>query len=203
MPSTPSQLAAIILAAGTSTRMGDVNKLLLPLNGQPIIRRVVRTVTEAPVRDVLVVTGHEAVRVREACTGIEAATFVQNDAYATGMASSIRTGVAATLADATGFLIVLGDLPLLSPDTLAQLRTAFTSATSDAIVCPTTDERRGHPVLFGAPYREALLQLEGDTGARPILHAHADRIIDVPVSDPGIFRDVDTPDAYNALRDAE
>lgn len=194
-----SHVTAIVLAAGQSQRMGDANKLLLPVQGIPMIRRVVDTVESAPVEDVIVVTGHEAERVRKALTGTEA-RIVHNTAYESGMASSLRRGIKAAASDPSGFMIVLGDLPLLQQNTLAKLARHFADAPSESILIPTHEGWHGHPVVFDAAHREALLQLDGDVGARPIIEANAEHVTEIEVDDPGIHRDIDTEAAYQALR---
>ncbi len=195
----PSDLTAIVLAAGRSRRMGEANKLLLPFRGAPIVRRAVRVATAAPVRNVVVVTGHERARVEEVLAGAKA-RLIHNPDYPSGMASSLRTGVAAAPDDASGFMILLGDMPLIGVDTLALLARRFGNLPPRAILIATTEEQRGHPVVFDAAYRDDLLRLDGDVGARAIIEANRAHVIEVDVDDPGILRDVDTHAAYRALR---
>lgn len=198
-PSTTSDLTAIVLAAGSSRRMGEANKLLLPFRGEPIVRQAVLAATSAPVRAVVVVTGHERAHVEEVLTGTSA-RLVHNPDYESGMASSLRTGVAAAPDGASGFMILLGDMPLIGMDTLALLAHHFEDLPPRAILIATTDGRRGHPVVFDAAYRTDLLRLDGDVGARPIIEANREHVVEVDVDDPGIFRDVDTQAAYRALQ---
>lgn len=178
--------------------MGAANKLLLPFRGVPIIRHVVDTVQSAPVEDIVVVTGHEAERVRGTLAGADV-RLVHNPDYASGMASSLRRGVEAAASDTSGFMIVLGDLPLLRPSTLVDLTRHFANGPPEAILIPTHESQRGHPVIFAVTYREELLQLEGDVGARSVIEAHPEQITEVAVDDPGILRDIDTEEAYRAL----
>lgn len=195
-------VTAIVLAAGTSRRMGAANKLLLPLGDRPLVVHAVEAVRAAPVEDVVVVTGHERAAVEAALAHLPVC-FVHNADYASGMASSLRRGVEAAPSETDGIMIGLGDMPLVRPETVAQVRARFAEAPRPAIVVPVRDGRRGHPVLFDAAFRDELQQLRGDGGARPVIQAHPGAVVEVPVEDPGIFRDIDTRAAYDALtRDA-
>jgi molybdenum cofactor cytidylyltransferase len=116
------------------------------------------------------------------------------------MASSIRRGVRAANPDAAGYAICPGDLPLLSSSIVDRLCQAFAAQTAPRIVAPTYDGQQGHPVLFGASFREALLDLEGDRGARGLLRSDEAPLTRVPVEDEGILQDVDTPEALRTVR---
>lgn len=194
-------LTALVLAAGQSRRMGADNKLLLPVHGRPLLAHTVECVQEEA-DEVIVVTGFDDRRVRAALSD-QAVRIVYNPEHEQGMATTIRRGLLAA-AQADAYAIVLGDMPALKPSTLAQLRAALEAAAArgeQAIALPTYDGRRGHPVCFHAAFRPALMALKGDVGARAVLEAHPDRVVLVPVDDPGILQDVDTPEAYAALLD--
>lgn len=192
-------ITAVVLAAGASRRMGAANKLLLPLGRTPVVVRVVEAVRAASVaEEAIVVTGHERAAVEEVLAPYPA-RCVHNADYASGMASSIRRGVEAASPHADGIVIGLGDMPLVQPETWRRLRIRFAEASRPAIVFPVNGGRRGHPVLFDTTFRDELLQLHGDGGARAVIRAHADAALGVPVDDPGIFRDLDTRAAYEAL----
>ncbi len=192
-------VSAVVLAAGLSRRMGAANKLLLPLAGGTILERAVRTVLSAPVAEVVVVTGHEEDAVCAVLSRLPV-RVARNADYASGMASSIRCGVEAASEEAAGYLIGLGDMPLLGAATPVLLCARFAEAASPEAICvPVYRGRRGHPVLFGRAHRDALLQLGGDGGARSVLKRHQKAVIEVAVEDPGVVRDVDTPAAYARL----
>lgn len=193
-------LTAIVLAGGRSQRMGTPNKLLLEIDGQPVLARVLRAFAVIPDFEIIVVTGAERTRVAEAVQHHDV-RCVHNRAYRSGMASSIRCGVRAAAPTTAGYAICPGDLPLLTAATVRRIGEAFTAHEGPRrIVLPTCEGRPGHPVVFGRSFRTALLQLEGDRGARPILQRHEQAIGSVDVEDEGIFRDVDTPEALRAVR---
>lgn len=193
-------VAAVVLAAGHSSRMGD-NKLLVELDGQPLIRHAVRAALASKAHPVIVVTGNQADRIHAALGDLDV-VFAHNPAYATGMASSLRTGVDA-VSNAAGAVICLGDMPRVTAAHLNQLVTAFEDAEDDAaIVVPTCERKRGNPVVWGRRNFAEMAELEGDVGARALIERHASAVRTVAVDDPAILVDVDTPDALEAIRNS-
>lgn len=195
--------AAVILAAGRSSRMGEgVNKLVVEVGGRPVIRRVAEAALASRARPVIVVTGHEHARVAAALDGLDV-TLIHNPDHATGMASSLRAGIAAVPETAAGALVVLGDMPLLAPGLLDRLMSAYAPGAGRLIAAPVEGGQRGHPVLWSRRFFPELAALEGDVGARAILAANAELIAEVPVeSDEGAFLDVDTPRLLAEAREA-
>ncbi|MEX0693489.1 MAG: nucleotidyltransferase family protein [Rhodospirillales bacterium] len=188
-----SETAAVILAAGRSQRFGDVNKMLHPINGVPMIRRTVDTVLAAGFGDVVLVTGHEADAVERSLQGLPI-RCVRNATPWAGMGTSLATGANAIFSEAQAMFIVLGDMPHLQTGTLLHLLDALDVKNGHDIVVPVHDGRRGHPVLFAKRYFTRLCALSGDIGARDILNNHPERVAAVPVDDPGTLLDIDTPD---------
>ncbi len=197
-PAKHPQVAAVILAAGRSSRMGS-NKLLELLEGKPVVRHVAEAALASRAGPVLVVTGHEGERVSVALAGMDV-TFVHNPDFATGMASSLRTGVAAVPDTSAGALILLGDMPRVTPDILNRLCNAFAGQAGVKAVAPVADGRRANPVLIGRDLFEAVSGLGGDTGARGLLEAAGDAVLELPLDSEGVLVDVDTPAALEALR---
>ncbi len=195
----PHRVAAVVLAAGRSTRMGDRNKLLAEVDGAPMVRRVVEAILASRARPVIVVTGHERARVEAALRHLPV-TFVANPDHATGMASSLRAGIAAVPADRDGALVCLADMPRLTAPVLDALIEAFHPEEGRAIVVPVHRGRRGHPVLFARTFFPEIMALEGDVGARSVLAAHPEAVVEVAVEDPAVLLDIDTPEALAAAR---
>ncbi len=196
--SQPQRVAAVILAAGRSSRMNGPNKLLLPLDGKAIVAHVVDAVLKAQLSPVVVVTGHQGDEIRAALAG-RPVEFVENIAYADGIASSVGTGIGALAARADAALICLGDMPRLQSDTLRQLAGAHDPVEGRSICAPVNGGKRGNPILWDARYFPELMKLKGDTGARHLLAEHEDAVFEVTVEDVGILADVDTPDAFARL----
>ncbi|MEM9458969.1 MAG: nucleotidyltransferase family protein [Myxococcota bacterium] len=185
-----------MLAAGSSRRAGEINKLLHEVDGEPMVRRVVRTVLEAVVEPCVVVLGHEAERVREVLGELPIAPVVNED-HAEGIGASIRCGMAtmsATEVDAA--LIVLGDMPFVRVEDLRALVAAYRASNPPRIVAPEAGHgaarRLGNPVLWPRHTFESLVRLRGDRGARRLLMASPDAVLRVSVDHPGVLRDIDT-----------
>lgn len=193
-------IPAVVLAAGLSTRMGRP-KANLPLVGaDTFLTRIVRTFVDAGVDDVLVVVGHEAEAIVSAFarSGL-AARFVRNADFARGQLSSILVGLRAVdRPGVTAMLLTLVDVPLVSAATVRAV-IAQHQRTHAPIVRPTNGSRHGHPVLIDRSVFDALRQADPDTGARPIIRAHASSAGDLAIDDEGAFTDVDTPEEYARL----
>ncbi len=190
------RVAAIVLAAGRASRMGS-NKLLAELDDVPIVRRTVAAALASRARPVVVVTGHEAAAVREALAGLDV-VFAHNPSFAEGMSTSLRAGLAAAgTADAA--LVCLGDMPRLAAHHLDAVIAAHGGG--EAIVVPTFDKKRGNPVLWPRRYFAEIAALSGDVGARALIDRYAEHVAFLPIDDPAILVDVDTPEALARLRD--
>jgi molybdenum cofactor cytidylyltransferase len=197
-PRAAPRIAALVLAAGRSTRMGS-NKLLARLaDGRTMIEHTVDHVLAASARPVLVVTGHQDGQIRQALEG-KPVRFVHAPDYAEGLANSLHAGIAALSRDIGAAMICLGDMPLIEPGMLNQILFAFDPREGREIVLPSFDGQRGNPVLWGRRFFDELLALKGDAGARQILHRHMEFVVEVPVQSDAVLRDFDTPDTLAAL----
>ncbi len=202
-PKSQPVVDAILLAAGQSTRMGGPNKLLEPVGGQPMIRRVAETVHSAGIRRLVVVTGHQAGRVRDALSGLDCA-FAENPDYPSGMGSSVAIGARAAFeapAPPDAAIICLGDMPDIAPAMLDALIANFDPEAGRAIVAAASGGQRGHPVLWDRRFADDLASLGGDSGGRDILQEHAGQVVTVETDDDAVLRDLDTPEAFDAYRE--
>jgi molybdenum cofactor cytidylyltransferase len=182
------------MAAGESRRWGADNKLLVPIDGRPMIRHTAEAILKSAVRPVLVVTGHEATEIAAALEGLPV-FFHHAPDFADGMSASLKAGIAAVPPECEAALICLGDMPFVQAETFDTL--AVTHA-GQAALFPTYEGQRGNPVLLDRSLFSDIQRLTGDEGARKLLKAIPDQVGEVAVDDPGILRDVDRPDA---LRD--
>ena len=192
---TPA-LPGLLLAAGLSRRMGDINKLLLPVDGTAMVRRTADTLLSAGVSPLIAVTGPGAGDIRAALSGL-AVIFAVNADPKNGMAGSIRAGLrqlasATGTNDATHVLIALADMPYVRAATIGTLIAAAYRHTDQGIIVPSYGNRRGNPVLWHRRYFSKLAALEGDKGGRSLMTAHADEVLMKDCDDPGIHMDVDT-----------
>ncbi len=187
-------VAAIILAAGRSTRMGGPNKLLAELGGKTLVRIVTEQALASKASGVVVVTGHQAAQVEQALSGLNV-RFVRNPDFAEGLASSVKSGIAAVPQNADGAVVCLGDMPLISADLIDRLIETFAPDRGSLIAVPVSDGRRGNPVLWSRRFFNELMTLDGDVGARHLIAKHSEAVAEVPVEGHGAFLDIDTPQA--------
>jgi molybdenum cofactor cytidylyltransferase len=192
-------VAAIVLAAGRSTRMGGPNKLLAELNGKKLVRIATEQALASKASEVIVVTGHQAELVEQALAGLKV-KFVRNPDFAGGLASSVKAGIAAVSRDADGAVICLGDMPLIDARLVDRLVEAFDPDRGNLIVVPVAEGRRGNPVLWSRRFFSELLTLDGDIGARHLIAKHSEAVAEVPVDGEGAFLDIDTPQALETAR---
>jgi molybdenum cofactor cytidylyltransferase len=193
-----AEVAAVVLAAGRSSRMGPQNKLIADISGTPMVRRVVETALASAARPVLVVTGHMAADVAAALSGLDA-TPVANPDYATGLASSLKAGIRAVPPECNAAIVLLGDMPRITPEIVGALLDAHAGA-PDSIVVPVREGRQGNPVLWPRRYFAELLHLEGDAGAKRLIAARQHEVCEIEVGSDAIFVDVDTPEALRDVR---
>lgn len=197
-------VTAVVLAAGTSSRMGEL-KQLLTYQGQPLLRHVVDIVNQSSVDKIMVVVGHRLQEVTAALDGLPLQIVINHD-YASGQSSSVKAGVKAlgncnsnpeVKTDRAGVLFVLGDQPLLKPETINLLIEGFLR--HGGIIAPYYQGKRGNPVLFDLSFRPEFEALQGDAGAREIITRHPELLHKIEVTDPGILVDVDTPEDLELL----
>lgn len=197
-PARRPRIAALVLAGGQSRRMGEINKLLADIDGRAMVRHVVDNVLGSGADPVVVVTGHEAGRVRAALGGC-AVSFAENPDFADGLSTSLKTGLAALPADADGAIVCLADMPRVNATVIDRLIAAFDPVEGRAIIVPTRRGKRGNPVLFARRFFEEMGAVSGDVGARHIIGEHDELVAEVEVEDESVLIDVDTPAALAAL----
>lgn len=178
--------------------MGEENKLLLPVDGIPMVARVVDALEQSRVQRIIVVTGHEPERVTEVLAG-RRIELVHNPDYADGIATSIRSGVAALDEDVNGALMALADMPWVSTAVINRLVDAFIADGARSIFIPMFGRKRGNPVLWASQHFSELLALSGDIGGKALFHRHSAGICYVDVESAGVNIDVDTPEALEEL----
>jgi molybdenum cofactor cytidylyltransferase len=192
-------IAAIVLAAGASTRMGR-QKLTLPMaGGRPLVRLAVEQVLAAGLDEVVVVVGGDAQAVAAALATLPVRVVV-NPRYAEGQSTSLRAGLDALRPGTDAAVVALGDQPLPDPDVIRRLVAAFRT-TGRPIAAPVYRDGRGNPVLFGAALFGELRGVTGDQGGRGVITRDAARVAEVPV-DMAMPADIDTPEDYEAARGA-
>ena len=209
---TPGSVAAIILAAGSSSRMGaGRHKLLLPLGNRPVLAHVIAATLASQARPILIVLGHQAEQVQAQLadvTNSPAVISIENPHYLQGMSTSLRAGLQALLQSENisrpalhsfaGVIILLGDQPLMTASIIDTL-IACKQTTGKRIIAPLYNGRRGNPVLFDASLFPELMQISGDEGARNVIEQHKQEIATIELSDAKASYDVDTWEAYQTV----
>jgi molybdenum cofactor cytidylyltransferase len=193
------RLAAIVLAAGRSTRMGGPNKLLAEINGRPLVRIAAEEALASQARPVIVVTGHQRERVAAALKGLDI-KLAHNPDFADGLSTSLKAGIAAVPGDADGAIVALGDMPQVDAKLIDRLLGAFDPEKGAFVVVPTFDGKRGNPVVWSRRFFSELAVLDGDVGARNLIASYPEAVTEVPVAGKAAFVDVDTPDALMAVK---
>jgi molybdenum cofactor cytidylyltransferase len=191
------RIAAVVLAAGLSSRMGE-NKLLVDISGQPLIRRTVQTALGSHASPVIVVTGRDAERIEQALSGLDV-RFVENPDFAKGLSSSLKSGLSAMPEENDGALIVLGDMPSVTPALLDTLIAAFDPGEGRAICVATHAGKRGNPVLWARRFFPEMMAVEGDVGAKHIMAANDELVCEVEAPDDAPLIDIDTKEDLAAF----
>ena len=192
------RIAALVLAAGQSRRMGRTNKLVAEIDGVPMVARVVDTVLASQAERVIVVTGYQADRVRKALDGRDVA-FVHNPDYAAGLSGSLKRGLAALPAGGDAVVVCHGDMPRVTAAEIDRLIAAFDPPEGRAICVPTVRGKRGNPVLWAGRFIPEMLELEGDVGAKHLIGQYPELVAEVAMTDDGPLIDIDTPAALTGL----
>jgi molybdenum cofactor cytidylyltransferase len=189
------RVAAIVLAAGASSRMAPRHKLLVEgPDGRPMVARGVDHILASPARPVIVVTGHRDAEIRTALAGRDV-RFVFAERHAEGLAESLKAGLAALPEEAVAALICLGDMPLVEAADITRILAAYDPDEGRLIVVPTHNGQPGNPVLWDRGFIPEMMQLTGDTGARALLRRHVDAISEVAMDTDAVLRDFDTPES--------
>ena len=194
-------LPAVILAAGDSTRMGYPKALLLTTAGRPFVASIAEAFAAAGITDIVVVTGRDHDRIADALEHERLSVLprvVRNPDPSRGQLSSLLIGIDAVPAGAPAAVVTLVDVPLVTAETV-RLVVLEWRRTRAPIVRPAIGERHGHPVVFDRRLFEELRNAPLDVGAKAVVRAHTDEIVNVPVTDAGCLVDVDTPRDYEAL----
>lgn len=189
-------IGGVLLAAGPGERFEGPFKLLQPVEGEPMVRKAASALVESSLSAVVTVVGHEADAVREALSDLNVET-VENTNYRDGQSTSVHMGVEmARERDWDAAVFGLGDMPFVTPETVDLVAQTYREG-HGSIVAAGFDGKRGNPTLFDAEYYPDLMAVTGDTGGRPVLMSSPDVAL-VETGDPGVLRDIDTREDYDA-----
>ncbi len=204
-PQQAPRVAALVLAAGRSTRMGGPNKLLADAKGEPLVVHAVKAALASQAVEVVVVLGHMEDQVRPA---IEKAVppksrlrFVTNPDFAEGLSTSVKAGIGTLGSNIDAAIVQLGDMPGVGAQLLDRLIAAFSPVEGRTICVPTVGGKRGNPVLWARRFFPEMAKLSGDSGAKHLIGEHADLVCEVEMTGEAAITDIDTPEALAAWRE--
>lgn len=201
MTSSLAHTGAVILAAGSSSRYGAL-KQLIAIDGEPMVRRITRNTLAAGLHPVVVVVGAQSDRVTDCLSNLDACA-VSNPDWATGMGSSLATGVATLISQAAplqSLMVMLADQPAIKVDDLERMLVAHVARPSRILACRNKGDY-GPPCIFPLAYVDELMALSGSQGARALFDRHPSAVEGFDL--PAAFLDIDTPDDYNAWQAAQ
>ncbi|MGA6962899.1 MAG: molybdopterin-binding/glycosyltransferase family 2 protein [Xanthobacteraceae bacterium] len=199
VPPHPKRIAAVVLAAGRSTRMGGPNKLLAEIARRPLVRIVAEEALASRADPVIVVAGHQRAEVEKALAGLRV-RIVHNPDFAEGLGTSLRAGIAAVPADSDAAIVCLGDMPRVDATLMNRLIAAFDPDRGALVVVPTFEGKRGNPVLWSRRFFPDLMAIEGDVGARRLIGRYSEAVAEVTVEGKAALIDVDTPEALSGVK---
>jgi molybdenum cofactor cytidylyltransferase len=195
-------LPAIVLAAGESRRMGSPKAVLAASDGRPFVVRIASVLLAGGASDVVVVTGlhHDVIEQTLRSAGADhRVRVVTNPDPSRGQLSSLWTGMDAVMETSPhAILMTLVDVPSIAPETVRAVIDAW-RRTRAPIVRPAIGDRHGHPVLFDRTVFDELRRASLEEGAKGVVHAHLDALVNVAVTDEGALVDIDTPEDYRRL----
>jgi molybdenum cofactor cytidylyltransferase len=187
--------SAVVLAAGTSSRMRGPHKLLLPVGGEPAIRRTVTALLAAGPEETVVVTGHDAEAVAGALDGLPVRLQL-NPRYREGQMTSVAAGVAALRAPCSAVLVCLADQVLLETRDYLEIVSAFGAMPSGSILVPFCGSQRGNPVAFAASYVPEVVNGHVNPGCRKLIDEHPEAVFVHHATHDRFIVDMDTPEDY-------
>ncbi len=191
--------AAVVLAAGKSSRMGARNKLLIDIDGKPMVRHAVEAALKSRASPVVVVTGHDAEAVTEAIADLPV-TIRHNPRFAEGLSTSLATGIGALPEDVAAAVVLLGDMPQVSAADVDRLIETHEGDAAAHVVLSTVRGKRGNPVLWSSRFFAELMEISGDTGGRVLFEAYPEAVAEVEIG-AAARADIDTPEALRAFLD--
>ena len=186
---------AVLLAAGRSERMGRNNKLLLNVDGIPLVRKSAINILNSNVTSMTVVTGFDENKIVNALNGLNV-NFVKNINFREGLSSSLKAGLANISPTPSAVIICLADMPKIQPEHINQLIENFDPLKGWEICIPTNNGKRGNPVLIGSHFFPYIFETSGDFGAKQVMKQHSDKIVEVEIGTSDIHFDIDTQDEY-------
>ena len=197
-----ADIAAIVLAAGESRRMGEVNKLHLPILGVPLLRHSVETLLAANLGEILVVLGHQSADTQALLEGLSVRSVINND-YASGQMTSVHCGLGSLRQPCEGVIIALGDQPALMVSDITCLVGAFFARDGGDVVVPEFEGKRGNPIIISSRCQQEIITGKYNFGCRRFIEKNPELVRTVDMPGPSVVIDLDTPMDYYGYCDSD
>ncbi len=194
----PKKVGAILLAAGSSTRMGHDNKLLLDDGKGAMVLQTAQSLLASAISETFIVLGQDSEKISASVIDL-ALPMIYNPNHKFGMSTSIRAGLALAPADWDGALIMLADMPHIKPETFTALINAFKPEIGHDVIVPSYDGTRGNPIIWGRRHWSKFQDISGDVGGKMLLQGLESACVDITVDDAAILFDIDTPEVWAAM----
>jgi len=191
-------ISAVLLAAGESRRMGEVNKLELLVDGIPLLRRTAETLLASKLQEIVVVLGHQAEKAGEILDGLPL-TFIYNEAYRDGQMTSVYQGLLSLSQPCDGVMICLSDQPLLETEDVNTLIDVFGKRSHGSVLVPTYEGKRGNPIVIDYSHRQEILNGERNLGCKKLIENNPELVSSFEMTNNHVVVDLDTPEEYAAL----
>ncbi len=195
------KISAIVLAAGESRRMGEINKLQLPIEGVPLLRRSVETLLAAELGEVVVILGHESTDTQALLEGLPVRTEYNND-YKSGQMTSVHCGLSSLSQTCEGVMVALGDQPALAVSDINYLVDAFLTRDGGEVVIPEYQGKRGNPIIISSRCQEEIISGKYNQGCRRFIENNPELVRTVEMPGPSVVFDLDTPMDYRRFCDS-
>lgn len=197
---TPTgRLSCILLAAGMSKRMGTVNKLLMSINGEPLVRRTAKLLLEYGMEEIVVVLGYQSERVLAAIEDLPVRSVI-NSQYEEGQMTSVHAGLSTLNQETDGIMIFLSDLLLITADDIRNIHATYEESGAD-IVVPQFEQARGNPIIFSPTQRAAILAGEKNLGCRKLITKNPELVTVYESPNDHVIHDLDTPESLQLMSD--
>jgi len=195
------KISAIVLAAGESRRMGEINKLQLPVEGMPLLRRSVQTLLAAELGELVVVLGHESANTKALLEGLPVGTVYNSD-YQSGQMTSVHCGLGALSQTCEGVMVALGDQPALTVSDINYLVDAFFTRDGGEVVIPEYQGKRGNPIIISSRCQQEIVSGKYNLGCRRFIENNPELVRTVAMSESSVVIDLDTPMDYRKFCDS-
>jgi molybdenum cofactor cytidylyltransferase len=196
-----NQVSAIVLAAGESRRMGEINKLQLPIAGMPLLRRSVETLLAAELGELVVVLGHESAEIQTLLEGLPVRTVYNSD-YESGQMTSVHCGLGSLSQTCEGVMVALGDQPALAVSDINHLVGAFFKRDGGEVVIPEYQGKRGNPIIISSRCQQEIINGKYNLGCRRFIENNPELVRIVEMPEPSVLIDLDTPMDYRKFCDS-